>query len=50
MTKLKAGDYMTVTEYAKSKSVSVQYVRKLLGEWKIPGAVRVGSIWLIKIS
>lgn len=49
MTYIKSGNYMTVTQYAEQQGVSVQYIRRLLGENKIAGAVKIGSVWLIKI-
>lgn len=47
--KLPRGEYCTVTEYAQSIGVSVQYIRKLLGQNKISGAIKVNNLWLIPV-
>ncbi len=43
-------DYMTVTEYAAKRGVSVQYVRKLLAAGKLDAIKVHERLWLIRKS
>lgn len=38
---------MTVTEFAVKRCCSTQYVRKLLAQGRIAGAIKVSVLWLI---
>jgi excisionase family DNA binding protein len=42
-------DYITVTEYAAKRGVSVQYVRKLLAAGKLDAIKVHDRLWLIRI-
>jgi len=38
---------MTVSQYAAKRGCSTQYVRKLLAQGRIAGAIKVSVLWLI---
>lgn len=38
---------MTVSQFAAKHKCSTQYIRKLLSQGRIPGAVKVSVLWLI---
>jgi excisionase family DNA binding protein len=42
-------DYITVTEYAAKRGVSVQYVRKLLAAGKLDAIKVHDRLWLIRV-
>jgi len=38
---------MTVTEFATKRGCSTQYIRKMLAQGRIAGAIKVSVLWLI---
>lgn len=38
---------MTVTEFAAKRGCSTQYIRKMLAQGRIVGAIKVSVLWLI---
>jgi excisionase family DNA binding protein len=44
-----SGDYATVSEAVEILGVNQQYVRRVLQQGRVSGAVKVGRDWLIPV-